>query len=90
MLGRSFATATPPTGRPGASPARGLSVASWRGEAVIYRLFGTATPSTSPSVASRRGEAVIYRLFVHEMPLFHGRSGADWVLVHKMLLFHGR
>ena len=46
-----------------ASPARGLSVASWRGEAVIYRLFGTATPSTSTSVASSRGEGGFYRPF---------------------------
>ena len=46
-----------------ASPARGLSVASWRGEAVIYRLFGTATPSTSTSVASSRGEGGFYRHF---------------------------
>ena len=46
-----------------ASPARGLSVASRHGEAVIYRLFGTATPSTSTSVASSRGEGDIYLPF---------------------------
>ena len=38
-------------------------MASRRGEAVIYRLFGTATPSTSTSVASSRGEGGFYRPF---------------------------
>ena len=46
-----------------ASPARGLSVASPRGEGDIYRHFGTGTPSTSTSVASPRGEGDIYRPF---------------------------
>ena len=51
------------TGLRHGTPVRGLSVASRHGEAVIYRLFGTATPSTSTSVASSRGEGGFYRPF---------------------------
>ena len=46
-----------------ASPARGLSVASPRGEGDIYRHFGTGTLPTDTSVASSRGEGGFYRHF---------------------------
>ena len=46
-----------------ASPARGLSVASRRGEGDIYRPFGTGTMPTSTPEASWRGEGDIYRPF---------------------------
>ena len=36
---------------------RGLSVASWRGEGDIYRLFGTGTLNRTTSGAGSRGEA---------------------------------
>ena len=49
-----FGTAPPPTT---------ISVASRRGEGVIYRVFGTATLPTGTSVASPRGETVLYRIF---------------------------
>ena len=40
-----------------ASPARDLSVASWRGEGDIYRPFGTGTLPTRGSVPSPRAKA---------------------------------
>ena len=49
-----------------ASPARGLSVASWRGEAVIYWLFVHKMPLF-------HGHCGADWVLVHEMPLFHGR-----------------
>ena len=47
MLWPIFGTGTPHTS---------ISVASRRGEGVIYRVFGTAPPPTTISVASQRGE----------------------------------
>ena len=47
-----FGTATLPTD---------ASVASSRGEGVIYRHFGTATLPTEVSVASRRGEGAFVK-----------------------------
>ena len=41
-----------------ASPTRGLSVASWRGEGDIYRPFGTGTLNRTTSGAGSRGKTV--------------------------------
>ena len=46
-----------------ATPSRGPSETSPRGEEGFYRHFGTAPPPTTISVASPRGEGVIYRVF---------------------------
>ena len=70
----------------------GISVASWRGEGVIYRLFGTATLPTDASVASSRGEGGFWTVF-GTVTLPAGASVANrrshWELVYRIVALLG-
>ena len=58
-----------------ASPARGLSVASWRGEGDIYRPFGTGTLNRSTSGAGSRGKTVWNRCQTGLLPMLRPDFG---------------
>ena len=58
-----------------ASPTRGLSVASWRGEGDIYRPFGTGTLNRATSGAGSRGKTVWNRCQTVLLPMLRPDFG---------------
>ena len=61
-----------------ASPARGLSVASRRGEVDIYRPFGTGTLSRTTSGAGSRGKTVWNRCQTGLLPMLRPDFGTAY------------